>query len=96
LGLNRLKELINYKGHLTQTRFFKPKNKASYFHLNDLNIVWKNYFGIDYSDKPILNKTNFDTNSNSFKAKLEFDNNQMKLIKSKFYYEYEFVSSKLS
>ena len=91
----RLKELRNYRSHLAETRFFKPKNKAFYFHLNNLNSVWQNYFGIDHSDKYIINKTNSHQNELTVKTKIKFDDNQIQLIKLKYSNEYDDINSKL-
>ena len=88
-----IKNQKNFKLHITQTRFFKPKNKAFYYHLNDLDMVWKKYFGVDHSNDFINNKNA--RGANSAKKRIKFDNKQMKIINKKFHLEYEYIKSKL-
>ena len=80
----------SFMGHMSEIRLFKPKNdKVLYFHLEDLNEVWKEFFDIDHDDDVCINKSKYD------KA-FQFNDEQINLIKLKYRLEYEFLDSKLN
>ena len=60
-----------------------------YFHLEDLNEVWKEFFDIDHDDDVCINESKYD------KA-FQFNDEQINLIKLKYRLEYEFLDSKLN
>jgi hypothetical protein len=92
MSLDEFIEKITEKGfseqvfdhHLFSISSFKPKNKYKYYHLDELNNVWLNYFGIDIKQKKITNKTNSQS--------LEINEKQLLKIKDKYKNEYEFLN----
>ena len=74
-----------YIHHLQQSLIssFRPKNnKCNYFHTNDLNKIWIDYFGIDPSDRYIINKSKYEQ---------ELTPKQIEAIKNYYKGEYRFL-----